>query len=107
MEMSQIFTPAFHPLEYRHGPVRLVAARTASVMLHSADRREAETKLVGELQEKGARVISFGGPGDATFTVDCDPALFGLACLPALQLLGERAAQARNIDTVSPRHLTK
>ncbi|HVT50846.1 MAG TPA: SIS domain-containing protein [Dongiaceae bacterium] len=107
MEMSQIFTQAFHPLEYRHGPVSLVDERTAVVMLHSADRREAEAKLVGELQEKGARVISFNGPGDASFAVECDSVLVGLACLPALQLLGERAAQARNIDTVSPRHLTK
>jgi glucosamine--fructose-6-phosphate aminotransferase (isomerizing) len=107
MEMSQIFTQAFHPLEYRHGPISLVDERTAVVMLHSADRREAEAKLVGELQEKGARVISFNGPGDASFTIDCDPVLLGLACLPALQLLGERAAQARNIDTVAPRHLTK
>jgi glucosamine--fructose-6-phosphate aminotransferase (isomerizing) len=107
MEMSQIFTQAFHPLEYRHGPVSLVDERTAVVMLHSAERREAEAKLVGELQEKGARVISFNGPGDTSFAVECDPVLVGLACLPALQLLGERAAQARNIDTVSPRHLTK
>jgi len=107
MEMSQIFTQAFHPLEYRHGPISLVDERTAVVMLHSTDRREAETKLVGELQEKGARVISFNGPGDASFAVECEPALLGLACLPALQLLGERAAQARNIDTVAPRHLTK
>jgi glucosamine--fructose-6-phosphate aminotransferase (isomerizing) len=107
MEMSQIFTQAFHPLEYRHGPVSLVDDRTAVIFLHSTDRREAEAKLVGELQEKGARVIGFGGPGDASFAVACEPVLMGLACLPALQLLGERAAQARNIDTVSPRHLTK
>jgi glucosamine--fructose-6-phosphate aminotransferase (isomerizing) len=107
MEMSQIFTQAFHPLEYRHGPVSLVDERTAAVMLYGAGRREAEAKLVGELQDKGARVIAFGGPGDASFEVPCDPPLFGLACLPALQLLGERAAQAHNIDTVAPRHLTK
>jgi glucosamine--fructose-6-phosphate aminotransferase (isomerizing) len=107
MEMSQIFTQAFHPLEYRHGPISLVDEHTAVVMLHSADRGEAETKLAGELQQKGARVIGFGGSGDASFAVDCDPALMGLACLPALQLLGERAAQSRNIDTVAPRHLTK
>ena len=107
MEMSQIFTQAFHPLEYRHGPVSLVDERTAAVMLYGAGRRQAEAKLVGELQDKGARVIAFGGPGDASFEVPCDPPLFGLACLPALQLLGERAAQAHNIDTVAPRHLTK
>jgi glucosamine--fructose-6-phosphate aminotransferase (isomerizing) len=39
--------------------------------------------------------------------VPCSPALVGLACLPALQLLGERVAQAHDIDTVAPRHLTK
>ncbi len=107
MEMSQIFTQAFHPLEYRHGPISLVDERTAVVFLHSADRRADEAKLVPELQQKGARVIGFGGPGDASFDVDCPPVLRGLAALPALQLLGERAAQARNIDTVAPRHLTK
>ena len=107
MEMSQVFTQAFHPLEYRHGPISLVDHRTAAVMLYSADRREAEAKLVGELQGKGARVIGFGGPGDASFDVPCNAALVGLACLPALQLLGERAAQAHDIDTVAPRHLTK
>jgi glucosamine--fructose-6-phosphate aminotransferase (isomerizing) len=107
MEMSQIFTQGFHPMEYRHGPISLVDDRTAAVMLYTPERKGAEAKLVGELQEKGARVIGFGGPGDARFDVACDPALIGLACLPALQLLGERAAQARNIDTVAPRHLTK
>jgi glucosamine--fructose-6-phosphate aminotransferase (isomerizing) len=107
MEMSQTFTQAFHPLEYRHGPISLVDGRTAAVMLYSAEHREAEAKLVAELQDKDARVIGFGGPGDASFDLRCDPALVGLACLPALQLLGERAAQAHNIDTVAPRHLTK
>jgi glucosamine--fructose-6-phosphate aminotransferase (isomerizing) len=107
MEMSQTFTQAFHPLEYRHGPISLVDNRTAAVMLYSTEHRETEAKLVAELQDKDVRVIGFGGPGDASFDVRCDPALVGLACLPALQLLGERAAQAHNIDTVAPRHLTK
>lgn len=107
MEMSQTFTQAFHPLEYRHGPISLVDERTVAVLLYSSDQRDAEAKLAQELQDKRALVIGFGGPGDATFAVDCDPALAGLACLPALQILGERAAQARNIDTMAPRHLTK
>ena len=106
MEMSQIYTQAFHPLEYRHGPISLVDERTVAVMLFGADNRDIEAKLVGDLQDKGALVIGFGGPGDASFALPAT-ALAGLACLPALQLLGERAAQARNIDTVAPRHLTK
>lgn len=107
MEMSQTFTQAFHPLEYRHGPISLVDDHTVAVFLYGADQRDAEAKLAAELQDKGALVIGFGGPGDASFAVDCDPALAGLAMLPALQLLGERAAQIRNIDTMAPRHLTK
>ncbi|MGO7309828.1 SIS domain-containing protein, partial [Rhizobium ruizarguesonis] len=52
MEMSQIMTQAFHPLEYRHGPISLVDGNTVAVMLYTSDQREAETKLVGELREK-------------------------------------------------------
>lgn len=107
MEMSQIMTQAFHPLEYRHGPISLVDINTAVVMLYSSDQKEAEAKLVNELREKGAIVIGIGGPGDVELPVDVDLSLAGLVVLPALQILGERAAQARQIDTVSPRHLTK
>lgn len=107
MEMSQVFTQTFHPLEYRHGPISLIDERSAAVMLHSRGEPATESGLVDELQQKGARVLGYGGAGDASLAVDCAPALAGLAVLPALQLLGERAAQARNLDTAAPRHLTK
>ncbi len=107
MEMSQVFTQTFHPLEYRHGPISLVDERTAAVMLHTQGESSSEVGLVDELRQKGARVLGFGGPGDVSVAIDCDPALAGLAVLPALQLLGERAAQAHNLDTATPRHLTK
>jgi glucosamine--fructose-6-phosphate aminotransferase (isomerizing) len=107
MEMSQVFTQGFHPLEYRHGPISLVDERTAAVMLHGQGQPTSEASLVGELQAKGARVLGFGGPGDISFNVNCAPSLAGLAVLPALQLLGERTAQAHNLDTSAPRHLTK
>ncbi|MDM9624929.1 SIS domain-containing protein [Rhizobium sp. S152] len=107
MEMSQALTQPFHPLEYRHGPISLVDEKTAAVMLYSTDQKDAETKLVEELREKGAIVIGLGGPGDIELPVDADLSLAALVVLPALQLLGERVAQSRGIDTVSPRHLTK
>lgn len=107
MEMSQSMTQGFHPLEYRHGPISLVDDKTAVIMLYSADQKDAEALLVAELRQKGATVIGFGGPGDLELAVDCDPALASLCVLPALQILGERAAQSKGVDTVSPRHLTK
>jgi glucosamine--fructose-6-phosphate aminotransferase (isomerizing) len=107
MEMSQVLTQPFHPLEYRHGPISLVDEKTAAVVLYSTDQRDAEAKLVEELREKGAIVIGLGGPGDIELAVDVDLSLSALVILPALQILGERVAQSRGIDTVSPRHLTK
>ncbi|MBZ9937974.1 SIS domain-containing protein [Mesorhizobium sp. BR1-1-16] len=107
LEMSQTFAQAFHPLEYRHGPISLLDERTVGVMLYGDARPEDEALLVGEMQAKGARVIGFGGPGDVAIDVAVAPVVAGLAVLPALQLLGERVAEARGLDTVAPRHLTK
>lgn len=107
MEMSQVMTQAFYPLEYRHGPISLVDEKTAAVVLYSADQKDAESKLVKELQDKGAFVIGLGGPGDLALSVDVGIELAGLVVLPALQILGERVAQSHQLDTVSPRHLTK
>lgn len=107
MEMSQTMTQPFYPLEYRHGPISLVDNKTAAIMLYSSDQKDAEAKLVSELQEKGAFVLGLGGPGDIELAVDVDLSLAALVMLPALQLFGERVAQVRAIDTVSPRHLTK
>ena len=107
MEMSQIVTQGFHPLEYRHGPISLVDEKTAVVMLYDGGQKASQALLVKELREKGAAVIGFGGPGDLELDVGCDPALTGLCALPALQILGERAAQAKGVDTMAPRHLTK
>ena len=106
MEMSQTFTQGFHPLEYRHGPISLVDARTTVIFLYSDDV-EAEPRLCRELQALGAFVIGFGGPGELSLEVPGPLAERGLACLPALQLLGERVAQVKQIDTIRPRHLTK
>jgi len=107
MEMSQAMTQAFHPLEYRHGPISLVDAQSVVVMLHSADGMAAELKVADEIRAKGAVVISLGGPSEVGFPVDVPPALRPLVYLPALQVLGERVAQMKGLDTAAPRHLTK
>ena len=107
MEMS--ITPAqpFHPMEFRHGPISLIDGTSLAVMLYSAPSAEEETVLAEDLQAKGARVIGFGGAGDLSIGTACDGPAGAIRLLPALQLLGEKVALARNIDTETPRHLTK
>ncbi len=106
-EMSLSYSQAFHPLEYRHGPISLITERSLVVMLYS-DAAEAEAKLVADVQAKGARVIGLGGPGDLSVPITV-PGVEARASeiLPALQMIGERVANAKSIDTATPRHLTK
>ena len=100
-EMSLSYSQSFHPMEYRHGPVSLIDERSVVVMIYSADTAPEEARLVAELQAKGAKVIGFGGAGDVRI------AATGLACLPALQMLGEMVALQKGINSEAPRHLTK
>ena len=90
--------------------VERCAARGKHVLLEKpieATMTPEEAAVAAELRAKGAFVIGFGGPGDITKTVDDHPIVRALEILPALQILGERVAEARGIDTTAPRHLSK
>lgn len=107
MEMAITATQTFHPGEYRHGPISLIDEGSAVVMLYHSDTAKADAELTREVQDKGAFVIGIGGPGDVTLPVVARGDLAGAEALPALQLLGERHAQSKDIDTTAPRHLSK
>ncbi|MBD1552224.1 SIS domain-containing protein [Pseudomonas typographi] len=106
-EMSLTYTQVFHPMEYRHGPISLVDEKTCVVLIYSPQTRDEEAKLYAELKQKGALVIGFGGPGDLSVEVPHTGLHRSLVILPALQLLGERLAQHKHLDSTAPRHLTK
>ena len=106
-EMSISYSQSFHPMEYRHGPISLIDQQSLVVMLYSADTAAEEARVVADVQAKGARVIGFGGPGDLRIDVGLEGPGFGLACLPALQMLGEMVALMKGISSEVPRHLTK
>ncbi|MGI3900377.1 MAG: SIS domain-containing protein [Janthinobacterium lividum] len=106
-EMSLSYSQAFHTMEYRHGPISLVDAKTFAVLLYNPETRDEEAKLTAELRAKGAVVAGFGGPGDLEVGLDDVSEVRALVALPALQILGERVAELRGLDTVAPRHLSK
>ena len=106
-EMSISYSQSFHPMEYRHGPVSLIDDRSLVVMLYSANTAAEEAVLGAELQAKGARVVGINGPGDLRIDLGLSDAQSALACLPALQLLGEKVALSKGINSETPRHLTK
>jgi glucosamine--fructose-6-phosphate aminotransferase (isomerizing) len=106
-EMSISYSQAFHPMEYRHGPISLVDDKTLAVMLYSADTRDEEAKVADDIKVKGAVIVGFGGPGDLSIPAEVKGLAQVLAVLPALQIIGERVAETKNIDTTAPRHLNK
>ncbi len=106
-EMSLSYAQAYHTMEYRHGPVSLIDRRSLVTLLYHPDTRDEEARVARELRDKGALVLGLGGPGDVELPVDADPALLPLVVLPALQMLGERAAEAKGLDTGAPRYLNK
>ena len=106
-EMSLSYSQSFHPMEYRHGPISLVDDKTFVVMTYNADTAAEEAGVVKDVQDKGAFVLAFGGPGDLSLDVPADNADRALAVLAVLQILGERVAEMRGVDTEAPRHLSK
>ena len=106
-EMSISYSQSFHPMEYRHGPVSLIDGKSLVVMLYSGTTATEEAALVAELRAKGATVIGVNGPGDLRLDTGLTDAANALACLPALQLLGEKVALHKGINSETPRHLTK
>lgn len=106
-EMSLSWTQAYHPMEYRHGPISLIDKKSFVVMLYHPDTAEEEARIAAEVREKGAFVLGLGGPGDLSLPVSVPAGVRPLVYLPALQLLGERVAQMKGLDTTAPRHLKK
>jgi glucosamine--fructose-6-phosphate aminotransferase (isomerizing) len=110
-EMSLTYSQAFHPMEYRHGSVSLIDDKSLVVMLYAQATAAEEAALVVELQAKGAMVIGFNGPGDLRIDLGQGLALSdeanALACLPALQMLGETVALAQGINSEARRHLSE
>lgn len=106
-EMSISYSQAFHPMEYRHGPISLVDDKTVAVLLYSPETLDEECRLAPDIAAKGAAILGLGGPGDLSVALDTNGLSRAVAMLPALQILGERVAEAKGIDTTAPRHLSK
>ena len=105
-EMSISYSQAFHPLEYRHGPISLIDEGSVVVIVYSEDAAE-EAKVAADVRAKGAKVIGINGPGDLRIDLAVTGPGMALAALPALQIMGEHVALMKGINTEAPRHLTK
>jgi glutamine---fructose-6-phosphate transaminase (isomerizing) len=56
-EMTRSWAEAFHPLEFRHGPMAVVDDHSLVVCLVSDSQQAAEARVVRDMQKLGARIL--------------------------------------------------
>jgi glucosamine--fructose-6-phosphate aminotransferase (isomerizing) len=121
-EMSLSYSEAYHPLEFRHGPMSMVDEHTLVVGLLSDTGLAEELRVLEDMQGPGARTLAlvedvadnrhplaFSG-WRADHVVELRSGLGewerGALCLPVLQRLAYHRAVAKGLDPDRPHNLT-
>jgi glucosamine--fructose-6-phosphate aminotransferase (isomerizing) len=114
-EMSLSYSEAYHPLEFRHGPMSMVNQQTLVVGLLSDEGLKYEIAVMEQMQKLGARILTISEPDDLTSYVGALNAIHlksGLPewvrtvlYLPLLQLMAYHRAMARDLNPDRPTNL--
>ncbi|MFP4323148.1 MAG: SIS domain-containing protein, partial [Anaerolineales bacterium] len=113
-EAALVDCDAFHTLEFRHGPSALVDQKTLIVGLLGPQTARHESRLLAEMHQNGATVISFSeNPQTLPDSIQqinlqagLGPMAQAILYQPLLQLLAIYRAQLRGINPDHPRNLT-
>jgi len=113
-EMAQRMAVAYHPLEFRHGPVATVGPGTVAVLFGTRAGASLEAALIRDLRGRGATTVVLRDDWEAAAEADVDVTLgVGLSdaarsmlYLPFAQALAYWRAVGAGLDPDRPRHLT-
>ena len=105
--MSLTHSEPFHFMEFRHGPMSMVTESTVIVGLVSEANRDQEVKVLDEMRERGARIVSIGERDvEVEFRSDLSEAARGVLYLPFAQLIGYERSLAKGLNPDQPHNLT-
>jgi glucosamine--fructose-6-phosphate aminotransferase (isomerizing) len=115
-EMSLSYAEAYHPLEFRHGPMSMVNEHTLVAGFLSDTGQPEQVRVLKDMKELGARTLALVEDGSALAGWRADDVVelrSGLSewervplYLPPLQLLAYHRALAKGLDPDRPRNLT-
>lgn len=113
-EMAQRPAVAYHPLEFRHGPIAAVGPETVVVLFGSRSGARLEADLARDLRRSGATMVSLQDDWRGTVDVDVHVALGVhlsdearcLLYVPFAQALAYHRAIGDGLDPDYPRGLT-
>ncbi len=106
-EMTQTHTEPYHFLEFRHGPKSMVNEKTAIIGLLSESKRNYEEKVLREMQDLGASIVSLAeNDGDISFESGLAESTRTILYLPLLQIMAYYRSLAKGLDPDNPKNLS-
>ena len=113
-EMAQRMAVAYHPLEFRHGPIAVAGPGTVAIVFGTEAGARLEAALIRDLRRLGATVVLLRDDGlgaaeaevDVTLGVGLSDAARSLLYLPFAQSLAYWRAVGTGLDPDRPQHLT-
>ena len=106
-EMALTHSEPFHFLEFRHGPMSMTGETSVLIGLVSEANRAHELKVLDEMRERGARIISIGETGgDIEFQSGLSEAACGVLYLPFAHLISYERSMEKGLNPDRPHHLT-
>ncbi len=106
-EMTLTHSEPFHFLEFRHGPMAMVAPTAMVVGMLSDSNRGHEQKVLDEMRALGGKTLGIGEHGaQVDFDSQLPEAVRNVLYLPVLQLMGYYRALAKGLDPDQPTNLT-
>jgi glutamine---fructose-6-phosphate transaminase (isomerizing) len=106
-EMSLTHSEPFHFMEFRHGPMSMVTKSTLMVGLLSEENRLQETKVMDEMVDLGATLLTLA-ESDAriSFSSTLPAPVRNVLYLPILQLISYHRSLAKGLNPDQPSNLT-
>ena len=105
-EMSLTSSEAYHPLEFRHGPMSMCEPAAAVVGLLDPARAALERAVYDDVAALGSPVVTIGAGGTYDVPAALPARVRPVLHLLPLQLLALERALAKGLDPDSPRHLS-
>jgi glucosamine--fructose-6-phosphate aminotransferase (isomerizing) len=106
-EMTLTHSEPFHFLEFRHGPMSMVNSDTVVVGLLSDANRVHEAKVLSEMADLEATVVSLAeSDADIAFGSGIPEEGRGVLYLPVLQLMAFYRSLAKGLNPDQPKNLT-
>ncbi len=111
-EMAQRSSMAYHPLEFRHGPISVAGPSTVAILFGTRAGARLEKALVRDIQAHGATVVALGddwgtagADTEVSLGVGISDAARTVPYLPFGQALAYHRAIGAGLNPDRPRHL--